>query len=248
MERILIVEDDAAISLGLESALSEEGYEVHVASTGVEGFQIVTEKQPNLVVLDLMIPGMSGFEICKRIRDEGLTTPIIMLTAKADENDKVLGLELGADDYVTKPFSVRELLARIKAHLRRENRVEKMQPAAVNGAAAKTGNLKQFSFGAAKVDFKRFEVFKNGELQDVTNREFRLLEYFIKHPGEVLTRDRLLDEIWGYDVYPTTRTVDNHVLRLRKHVEPNPESPIFIKTVRGAGYLFELDGSEQATV
>jgi two-component system alkaline phosphatase synthesis response regulator PhoP len=173
---------------------------------------------------------MSGLEICKRLRDDGVKTPVIMLTSKSEENDKVLGLELGADDYVTKPFSLRELLARVRAHLRREISAT---------AAAADAVPEKYCFGEVVVDFKRHEVYKSGMLRELTNREFRLLEYFIQHPGELITRDRLLDDIWGYDVYPTTRTVDNHILRLRKHIEPDPEIPRYIKTVRGAGYLFE---------
>jgi two-component system alkaline phosphatase synthesis response regulator PhoP len=234
MKNILIVEDDASIALGLESALQDEGFETHTARTGPEGLRLAREHKPDLILLDLMLPGMSGLEICKRIRDEGIMTPVIMLTSKTEENDKVLGLELGADDYVTKPFSLRELLARVRAHLRRE---EAASPA--NGEAP----MEKYSFGEVVVDFKRHEVYKAGELQELTNREFRLLEYFIQHPGELLTRDRLLNEIWGYDVYPTTRTVDNHILRLRKHIEPDPENPQYIKTVRGAGYLFEKDNN-----
>ncbi|MGH7452432.1 MAG: winged helix-turn-helix domain-containing protein, partial [bacterium] len=173
-----------------------------------------------------MLPGMSGLEICKRLRDEKIMTPVIMLTSKAEENDKVLGLELGADDYVTKPFSLRELLARVKAHLRREEA---------------DANSDKYSFGDVVVDFKRHEIYKAGELQELTNREFRLLEYFIAHPGELISRDRMLDEIWGYEVYVTTRTIDNYILRLRKHIEPDLENPRYIKTIRGAGYLFEKE-------
>jgi len=232
MKKILVVEDDAAIALGLESALQSEGYETQMARTGPDGLRLARENRPDLLILDLMLPGMSGLEICKRLRDDGMVTPVIMLTSKAEEDDRVLGLELGADDYVTKPFSLRELMARVRAHLRREQSAE---------AAENNGDVKpeKYQFGDVVVDFKRHEVYKAGALQELTNREFRLLEYFIQHPGELLSRDRLLDEIWGYDIYPTTRTVDNHILRLRKHVEPDPENPRYIKTVRGAGYLFE---------
>jgi len=234
MKRILIVEDDASIVLGLEGALQDDGYETCAARTGPDGLRLAHEWRPDLLILDLMLPGMSGLEICKRLRDEGRLVPVIMLTSKAEENDKVLGLELGADDYVTKPFSLRELLARVRAHLRREE----VSVPSQNGSKAE-----QYRFGDVVVDFKRHEVYKAGRLQELTNREFRLLEYFIHHPGELLTRDRLLNEIWGYEVYPTTRTVDNHILRLRKHIEPDAENPIYIKTVRGAGYLFEVGKS-----
>jgi two-component system alkaline phosphatase synthesis response regulator PhoP len=194
--------------------------------------RLAREHHPDLLILDLMLPEMSGLEICKRLRDEKIMTPVIMLTAKTEEHDKVLGLELGADDYVTKPFSLRELLARVKAHLRREE---------ATITTPTESKLEKYEFAEVEIDFKRREVRKNGELQDLTNREFRLLEYFVRHPGELLTRDRLLDEIWGYETYPTTRTVDSHILRLRKHIEPEPENPCYIKTIRGAGYLFDVD-------
>jgi two-component system alkaline phosphatase synthesis response regulator PhoP len=232
MKKILIVEDDPSIALGLEGALQREGYETLTACTGSEGLQLTRAFPPDLLILDVMLPGMSGLELCKHLRDEGIMTPVIMLTAKAEENDKVLGLELGADDYVTKPFGVRELLARVKAHLRRE---EGGAPAACGGKPVR------YEFGNIVVDFKRREVYKAGAVQELTNREFRLLEYMLQHPGELLTRDRLLNDIWGYDAYPTTRTVDNHILRLRKHIEPDPDNPRYIKTIRGAGYLFETE-------
>jgi len=231
---ILIVEDDDAILLGLENVLRDEGYETRSVKSGQEGYQLARELDPDLMILDLMLPGMSGLEICKRIRDEGMKTPVIMLTARAEENDKVLGLELGADDYITKPFGIRELLARVKAHLRRED---------FAAAAGEPAMPNEFRFGEIVVNFKRREVVRAGARQDLTNREFLLLEYFIRHQGELLTRDRLLDEIWGYEVYPTTRTVDTHVRRLRKHIEPDPDNPRYIKTAHGAGYLFEINAA-----
>jgi DNA-binding response OmpR family regulator len=235
MKRILIVEDDAALMLGLTSVIGDEGYEPHAARTGPEGLRLAKELRPDLIVLDIMLPGMSGFEICKRVRDERIPSKVLMLTAKDEEDDKIFGFELGADDYLTKPFSLRELLARIRAMLRRDD-----VPAATP-PAPETGD--RSAFGDVVVDFKRREVKRGGELQELTNREFLLLEYLIRHPGEVLTRERLLEENWGYGVHPTTRTVDNHVLRLRKHIEPDPENPIYLKTVRGGGYLFDLDGT-----
>ena len=235
MKKILIVEDDAALMLGLTSLIGDEGYEPHAARTGPEGLRLAKELRPDLIVLDIMLPGMSGFEICKRVRDEHIPSKVLMLTAKDEEDDKIFGLELGADDYMTKPFSLRELLARIRAMLRRdEGGVPAGPTPMVNDRIA---------FGDVIVDFKRREVRRAGELQELTNREFLLLEYLIRHPGEVLTRERLLEENWGYGVHPTTRTVDNHVLRLRKHIEPDPENPIYLKTVRGGGYLFDLDGT-----
>jgi DNA-binding response OmpR family regulator len=235
MKRILIVEDDAALMLGLTSVIGDEGYEPHAARTGPEGLRLAKELRPDLIVLDIMLPGMSGFEICKRVRDERIPSKVLMLTAKDEEDDKIFGFELGADDYLTKPFSLRELLARIRAMLRRDD-----VPAATP-PAPETGD--RIAFGDVVVDFKRREVKRGGELQELTNREFLLLEYLIRQPGEVLTRERLLEENWGYGVHPTTRTVDNHVLRLRKHIEPDPENPIYLKTVRGGGYLFDLDGT-----
>ena len=229
MKRVLIVEDDSSLVVGLSSALQSEGYEVLVAMTGPEGLRLATEERPDLILLDLMLPEMSGFEICKRIRDQHLKSKVIMLTCRSDENDRVFGLELGADDYVTKPFSLRELLARLRAQLRRDDD----RPEAEGDGTAR------FSFGDIVVDLRRHELYRSGELQSITHREFRLLEYLIRHPGEVLTRDRLLEEAWGHDVQRMTRTVDNHILRLRKHVEPDPERPRYIKTVRGAGYLFD---------
>lgn len=231
MKKILIIEDDAALVLGLEHALQGEGHETVTARTGTDGYRLAKKQNADLILLDVMLPGMSGLEVCKRLRDEGNKTPVLMLTSKAEENDKVLGLELGADDYLTKPFSVRELLARVKAQLRREQK----------SAPKRAAKMEKFSFGNVVVDLKRHEVTKAGALQSLTNREFELLAYFIQHPGELLTRERLLNEIWGYEVYPTTRTVDNHVRWLRKHIEPDPDNPRYVKTLRGAGYLFEVD-------
>jgi len=232
VKKILIVEDDAALMLGLTSLIGDEGYEPHAARTGPEGLRLAKELRPDLIVLDIMLPGMSGFEICKRVRDEHIPSKVLMLTAKDEEDDKLVGLELGADDYMTKPFSLRELLARIRAMLRRDD-------SGGLPASAPVAN-DRIAFGDVVVDFKRREVRRAGQLQELTNREFLLLEYLVRHPGEVLTRERLLEENWGYEVHPTTRTVDNHVLRLRKHIEPDPENPTFLKTVRGGGYLFDL--------
>jgi two-component system, OmpR family, response regulator VicR len=227
MSRILIVEDDASLVLGLNSALQGEGFDTVVARTGPEGMRLALEEDPDVILLDLMLPGMSGLEICKRARDAGVRAKVIMLTSRSEEDDRVIGLELGADDYVTKPFSVRELIARIRAHLRHEAGGESTLPDRVR-------------FDDVLVDFKRREVSRGGQVQPVTNREFRLLEYLLRHPGEVLTRERLLEDAWGYEAYLTTRTVDNHILRLRKHIEPDPENPRYIKTVRGAGYRLDV--------
>jgi two-component system, OmpR family, response regulator VicR len=230
MKRVLIIEDDESMVFGLTGALEGEGYDVLSARTGPEGLQLVFEEAPDLILLDLMLPGMSGLEICKRIRDRAVRCPIIILTSRTEENDRVFGLELGADDYVTKPFSLRELLARVRAHLRR---VE-TEPRAAGDSPS------QVRIGDVVVDLDRHGVHRGGRWKALTRREFGLLEYFIHHPGEVLSRERLLKDAWGYAENQTTRTVDNHVLRLRKHIEPDPDQPRYIRTARGAGYLFEL--------
>ena len=228
MKRVLIIEDDASLVMGLRVALANDGYQVLVGTTGDEGLRLALEERPDLILLDLMLPGMSGFEICKRLRDERVNSKVVMLTARAEEDDRVLGLELGANDYVTKPFSLRELLARLRAHLR-------SAPEPTAGAAPGS----EFRFGDVVVDFRRRELTRQRRPQTITHREFALLEFLIRHPGEILTRKRLLEEAWDRDVDQTTRTVDNHILRLRKIIEPDPEKPRYIKTVRMAGYLFD---------
>jgi two-component system alkaline phosphatase synthesis response regulator PhoP len=230
-DQILVVEDDASIVEGLRAALVAEGYAVEVAMDGRKGFERAQAGEHALVLLDVMLPGMSGLEILKRLRDAGRTTPVLLLTARDEEPDRVLGLELGADDYVTKPFSVRELLARIKTVLRRA------------GSPGKSGRA-TFAFGDVEVDFRRQRATKAGRDMELSAREFSILAFFIEHEGEMLSRERLLNEIWGYDVFPTTRTVDNHIARLRKKVEDEPDAPRFIKTQRGAGYVFEVDADE----
>jgi len=229
MKQVLIIEDDAAMVMGLTTALEAEGYTVRSAHSGPDGLRMALEDRPDLILLDLMLPDMSGFEICKRIRDQGIRSSVIMLTSRADENDRVFGLELGADDYVSKPFSLRELLARVRAQLRRGEAVP----------GAESDHPSRIRLGEVLVDFDRREVRRGTELRPLTRREFRLLEYLVQHPGEVLTRERLLRDAWGYAENVSTRTVDNHVLRLRKQIEPDPDRPQFIRTARGAGYLFD---------
>src|SRR5574341_1108837 len=225
-EKILVVEDDQTILDGLRAAFGAEGYEVECVPDGRSGLERVRAGAPSLLILDVMLPGMSGFEVAKKLRDEGRALPIILLTARSQEDDRVLGLELGADDYVTKPFSVRELLARVRSILRR---TRPLTPR----------HSQSYRFGEISVDFKRQAVKKAGRAVELSAREFRILCYFIDHAGEMLSREQLLSEIWGYDAFPTTRTVDNHILRLRKKIEDDPESPRFILTQRGAGYVFE---------
>jgi len=224
MKRILVVEDDTAILRGLKDNLEYEHYEVITATDGEQGYNLVKEKKPDLVILDLMLPRMSGYEICRKVRGEGLTVPIVMLTARGEEADRVLGLNLGADDYVTKPFSVPELLARIRAVFRR---LEK----------ARTGNLpEELHLGDLAVNFKRFEARKAGKVLEMSRKEFGVLRLLAARAGEVVTRDELLDEVWGYDRFPTTRTVDNHIVLLRSKIEDDPSHPRRLMTVRGVGY------------
>ena len=222
--KILIVEDEPNMVAGLRDNFEFEGYTVITARDGVEGLQRALDESPDLVVLDVMMPRMSGLEVCKQLRAKRGSIPIIMLTARGQEVDKVVGLELGADDYVTKPFSIRELLARVKAVLRRTAVVPK--------------DMDQHAFADVEVDLKRCRVLKSGKILEVSSKEFELLKYFICHSGEILSRDRLLEEVWGYDNYPTTRTVDTHLVRLRQKLEPDPEQPQYFLTVHGTGYRF----------
>jgi two-component system alkaline phosphatase synthesis response regulator PhoP len=222
--RILIVEDEPAMVAGLRDNFEYEGYEVISADDGVSGLERALADNPDLVVLDVMMPRMSGLEVCKQVKAKRPSMPIIMLTARGQEIDKVVGLELGADDYVTKPFSIRELMARIKAVLRR--------------AAPHANAPEVYRFGDVEVNIRGNEVRRGGETIDLSSKEFALLAYFIAHPAETLSRDRLLDAVWGYQNYPNTRTVDTHIVHLRQKLEPNPEEPRFIVTVHGSGYKF----------
>jgi len=222
--KILVVEDEPNMVAGLRDNFEFEGYQVITARDGVEGLQRALDESPDLVVLDVMMPRMSGLEVCKQLRAKRGSIPIIMLTARGQEVDKVVGLELGADDYVTKPFSIRELLARVKAVLRRTSVVPKDQD--------------RRSFGEVEVDLRKCRVLKSGKAIDISSKEFELLKYFIVHSGETLSRDRLLEDVWGYDNYPTTRTVDTHLVRLRQKLEPNPDQPQYFLTVHGTGYRF----------
>jgi DNA-binding response OmpR family regulator len=229
MKRILIVEDDLAILRGLKDNLEYESYEVLTATDGEQGYALLREKKPDLVILDLMLPRMSGYELCRKVRKEGNTIPIMMLTARGEEVDRVLGLDLGADDYVTKPFSVPELLARIRAIIRRVQQ-------------DKTGDLPDWlHFGEISIDFKCFEARKGGKVLNMSRKEFGVLRVLAARAGEVVTRDELLDAVWGYDQYPTTRTVDNHIALLRTKLEDDPARPRHIITVHGVGYKLVLE-------
>jgi len=227
MPKVLIVEDDEAMSAALRDGFEYEGYAVTVARDGAKGLQLATEAAPDIIILDVMLPKMSGLDVCRKIRGDKNAVPILMLTARGQEIDKVLGLKTGADDYVTKPFSFLELMARVEAVLRR-----------ARGGQARPQDPGPRAFGDVQVDFRKCEATKAGRPIDLSARELRLLEYFLEHPGEVLGRDRLLNAVWGYDSDSFSRTVDMHVAKLRRKIENRPEDPRHIVTVHGIGYKF----------
>jgi len=230
MATILIVDDEPEIVRGLEDNLRFEGYTTRSAHNGTEALALATTEAPDLILLDVMMPAMSGWDVCRELRRRGVDVPIIMLTARGEEADRVQGLELGADDYVTKPFSLRELLARVRAVLRRPGPREKFD---------------EFAFDDVRVRRRGRQVFKAGQELALTRKEFDLLVYLVEHRGEIVTRDRLLDDVWGYEQFPTTRTVDTHVLRLRQKLERDPDRPVWILTVHRQGYKFK-EGEAQA--
>jgi two-component system alkaline phosphatase synthesis response regulator PhoP len=223
MSCILVVEDEANLALGLEDDLKLEGYEVEVVGDGETASRRAQEKLFDLIILDVMLPRKDGFEVCRELRRAGVRTPVILLTAKTQESDKVLGLELGADDYVTKPFSPRELRARVKAVLRR--------------AAGEVPEV--YRFGEVELDFSRCELRRAGNVVEMTPLEFKLLAAFIRHRGHTLSRDKLLDEVWGRGTFVTDRVVDTHITNLRKKIEPQPSKPRYLLSVRGMGYRFD---------
>lgn len=224
MRKVLIVEDDQAMAVALRDGFTYEGYAVQVARDGSAGLRLASERGLDLVILDVMLPRMSGLDVCKRLRSDGNSTPIIMLTARGQEIDKVLGLKTGADDYVTKPFSFLELMARVEAVLRRASRAPEQ--------------IENMKFGNVEVNFKNFEATKDGRALELSPREFKMLKYFVEHRGEVVTRDHLLDAVWGYDGLPLTRTVDMHIAKLRQKIEDTPGDPRHIITVHRVGYKF----------
>jgi DNA-binding response OmpR family regulator len=224
MKCILIVEDDQAILRGLKDNLTAEHFEAICESDGAKGYQTAKKHRCDAIILDIMLPSMNGMEICRQLRSDGIQTPILILTNKGTELDKVMGLEIGADDYVTKPFSVRELIARINALLRRQ--------------ASVVNEITEFQFGNIYLDFKKQEARKGKKIIDLSAKEFELLKYFIQREGQVITRDQLLDDVWGYEAAPTTRTVDNYILSLRKRLEANPSKPKHLLTIHTAGYKF----------
>jgi two-component system alkaline phosphatase synthesis response regulator PhoP len=224
LAKVLIIEDEPNMVLGLKDSCEYEGYEVAVARNGKEGLEKATTEKPDIILLDVMLPLMSGIDVCRALRARGIETPILMLTARSQEIDKVIGLEVGADDYVTKPFSIKELLARIRAHLRR--------------ASKQVVDIDSFSFGDVELNFKKYAARKGGQALDLSAREFEILRHLIRHRGEIVTRDQLLDEVWGYRSTPVTRTVDNHIARLRQKIEQDPSEPRHIITVHRIGYRF----------
>jgi DNA-binding response OmpR family regulator len=224
LTKILIVEDEPDMVLGLKDNFEFEGYEVLTAADGAAGLERARTHKPDLVILDIMLPRYSGLEVCKTLRGEGFTAPIIMLTARGQEIDKVVGLELGADDYVTKPFSIRELLARVRAILRRSEGGKK--------------RLSRYRFSDVELDFEIYQAKKGGEALDLSPREFELLRYLIERKGDTVSRDRLLEDVWGYESYPSTRTVDTHIAKLRAKIGDSGSEPRFILTIHGVGYKF----------
>ncbi len=224
MAKVLIIEDEPNMVLGLKDSCEYEGYEVSVARDGKEGLEKALTEKPDIILLDVMLPLMSGIDVCRTLRSRGIETPILMLTARSQEVDKVVGLDVGADDYVTKPFSIMELLARIRAHLRR--------------AGKQIVAIESFAFGDVELNFKKYAARKGGEALELSAREFEILRYLIQRRGEIVTRDQLLDEVWGYDSMPVTRTVDNHIAKLRQKIERQPSEPQHIITIHRLGYRF----------
>ncbi|MHA2054251.1 MAG: response regulator transcription factor [Candidatus Hodarchaeales archaeon] len=222
-KKILIIEDDTGIQMSLKDEFESERYIVYTADDGEEGLKMVEGQKPDLIILDVMLPVLDGYEVCKKLRREGDNTPIIMLTVKDKEIDKVLGLELGADDYVTKPFGLRELLARVKTIFRRTEE--------------RSTELTSYCIGETELNFKKYEARKRGQKVEFTPLEFQMLKLFIKQKGQVLTRDDFLDKIWGEDnLVVSSKTIDSHIANIRKKIEVEPSNPKFIKSVRGVGY------------
>ena len=224
MKKILIIEDDPATVAGLSDTLTEEHFEVSTVMSGQMGYESAKDGGFDLIILDLMLPEKSGIDVCKDLRKIGISTPILMLTGKKEEIDKVIGLEIGADDYVTKPFSIRELVARVKALLRRP---QEIRP-----------EIEEYSFSDIEIDFKKQEAKKGNKPIELSAMEFKVIKYFVQREGEVIDRNKLLDEVWGYQNYPSTRTVDNFILNLRKKIEDDHSEPKHLLTVHGAGYKF----------
>ena len=224
MKKILIIEDDPATLAGLDETLKEEHFDVSTVMSGQMGYEKAKEGKYDLIILDVMLPEKNGIDVCKDLRRDGVNTPILMLTGKKEEIDKVIGLEIGADDYVTKPFSIRELVARVKALLRRP---QEIRP-----------DVEEYLFGNVHLNFKKQEAKKGVQPIELSVMEFKVMKYFIQREGEVVERNKLLDEVWGYENYPSTRTVDNFILNLRKKIEDDHSDPKHLLTIHGAGYKF----------
>ncbi|MHC4945959.1 MAG: response regulator transcription factor [Planctomycetota bacterium] len=223
-KKILVIEDDVSLRLGLEEALRSEDFLVEVAADGEKGLHLALTSEADLILLDLMLPRMDGFEILRRIREDRLEAPVIILTARGQEEDRIMGFEYGADDYVVKPFSVKELLLRIAAVLRR--------------AGEGVSLIDEIAIGEALVDFKAYQIHRGKENFGLSRKEADMLRLFLDNPNQVITRERFLESVWGYHSYPTTRTIDMHVLKLRQKLEPQPESPRYFHTVHGVGYKY----------
>jgi two-component system alkaline phosphatase synthesis response regulator PhoP len=223
--KILIIEDEEDLLKGVVLNLSREGYHVVTAANGEDGVRLALRENPHLILLDVMLPGMNGLDVCRELRSKGFDAPIIMLTARSEEVDRVVGLEIGADDYVTKPFSRRELLARIRVRLRR-------QPARASE------QLARYQFDDIEIDFEKYCATRNGAPLELTPKEYEILRLLVRHRGEVITRDRMLNEVWGYEACPTTRTVDSHMVKLRQKLEADPANPKHILSIYGEGYKF----------
>jgi DNA-binding response OmpR family regulator len=224
VRRVLIIEDDQMMAIALREGLESEGYEAETAYDGAAGLRLAARKDFDLVILDLMLPEMSGFDVCKKLRKQGDDVPLIMLTARSLEVEKVQGLKLGADDYITKPFSLMELIARIEAVLRRATR--------------RFESLERYRFGDVSLDFKQYLATKGGKTLDLSPREFRVLKFLIERRNQVVSRDQLLDGVWSYDSFPTPRTVDTHISKLRQKIEDVPSNPRYLITIHGVGYKF----------
>ncbi len=228
-QRVLIVEDEEALRMVLTDRLQREGYAVECAGDGEEGFERATQEPFDIILLDIMLPRRNGFDVCRDIRQAGLITPILMLTARGQTADKVVGLKIGADDYVTKPFEMLELMARVEALLRR-----------APNRPLTAGSV--YQVGALRIDLRGTQVWRDGKRVNLSAREFQLLRYFVEHPGATLSRDELLKEVWGYSTETFTRTVDVHIASLRQKLEKDPKHPELILTVQGLGYKFVIPG------
>jgi DNA-binding response OmpR family regulator len=224
MSKILIVEDQPDLAKGLEINFKKEGYTVYKCGSGEEGMKILIRDNPDLVVLDVMLPGMSGLDMLRELRAKSIETPVIILTAKGEEIDRVVGLELGADDYMTKPFSLRELLARVRVRLRRQT--------------PRSDSIPRYRFGQTEIDFEKCRTTVHNDPVELTQKEYEIMRFLIRNRGNVVSREVLLNEVWGYEVYPTTRTVDTHILKLRKKLERDQANPEYILSVYGGGYKF----------